>query len=78
MNYLYFKERFFTIYRKLRIILNYLKEKFSQKVFFKLFVVICLLYQLIKLTIDYTEYKTIMDLRVEEIVNNYMAVTVCV
>jgi hypothetical protein len=37
-----------------------------------------LTYQLLELTIDYTEYETVMDLRAEPFEDDYMAVTVCV
>ncbi len=64
MNNLYLKERTFSTYSEPRKILNYsyLKEKISHKVFFKLFVVIGLTYQLLELTIDYTEYETAYNL----------------
>jgi hypothetical protein len=39
--------------------------------------VIGLIYQLIKLTIDYTEYETVMDLRAEPSFENYIAITLC-
>jgi hypothetical protein len=39
--------------------------------------VIGLIYQLIKLTIDYTEYETVMDLRAELSPVNYIAITLC-
>jgi hypothetical protein len=35
------------------------------------------IYQLIKLTIDYTEYETVMDLRAELSPVNYIAITLC-
>jgi hypothetical protein len=36
-----------------------------------------LIYQLIKLTIDYTKYETVMDLRAEFSIENYIAITLC-
>jgi hypothetical protein len=39
--------------------------------------VIGLIYQLIKLTIDYNEYETVMDLRAEPSPKNYIAITLC-
>jgi hypothetical protein len=39
--------------------------------------VIGLIYQLIKLTIDYTEHETVMDLRAEPSPINYIAITLC-
>jgi hypothetical protein len=39
--------------------------------------VIGLFYQLIKLTIDYTKYETVMDLRAELSPKNYIAITLC-
>jgi hypothetical protein len=39
--------------------------------------VIGLIYQLIKLTIDYTEYETVMDLRAEPSIESYIAITFC-
>jgi hypothetical protein len=36
-----------------------------------------LIYQLIKLTIDYTEYEMVMDLKAEPLKENYIAITLC-
>ncbi len=36
------------------------------------------MYQLLELTIDYTEYETVMDLRAKPFEDDYMAVTLCV
>jgi hypothetical protein len=74
MNILNNLKKFVNFNRKLNI---YFRKKFSYRRFFKLFFVVGLIYQLIKLTIDYTEYETVMDLRAELSPENYIAFTLC-
>ncbi len=77
VNNLYFQRNSLAFIRVLKNCVYFLSDKFSFKTCFKIFVVIYLSYQLFKLTIDYTEYNTVMDLRAENIKANYFSLTVC-
>jgi hypothetical protein len=67
-------KKFVNFNRELK---NYFRKNFFNRRFFKLFFVIGLIYQLIKLTIDFTEYETVMDLRAEPSEENSIAITLC-
>ncbi len=75
MDFICFLKKYRKFGRKFRLIL---KKCLSYRILLKQFIFIGLSYQLLKLTIDYTEYETIMDLRAEAVVDDYIGLTVCV